>query len=228
MYANNLRRTLGASKVLCVPGFPLPMFLVGHASITSPFGQIYTRLHLRAVTHQGMLCSAVGLGAPTTTSCCQFAARRHPQHRLLRISITPASLPAQSTAQPLASSIAEMPALHPNLLTSSIVVGLSLVVSAAMLKAWRIQHTPLLHGITSPFMQEALGRCPTAHAAYSVNPLLANRHVETILASQLRREPGVRYIREMLRMQDGGTVTVDTEDSPEAHVCKWQLLLLLL
>ena len=109
-------------------------------------------------------------------------------------------------------------ALQPaSLLTvASVVVGLAF--STAMLKAWRVQHTPLLHGVSSPFMQEALARCPTAQAAYSVNALLTNRHVETIAASQLRREPGVRYIRETLRMNDGGTVTVDTEDSPEAQV----------
>lgn len=106
-----------------------------------------------------------------------------------------------------------MPALP--LTVASLVVGLA--VSASMLKAWRYHLTPQLHGVSSPFMQQALARCPTAQAPYSVNAVLANRHVETILASQLRSKPGVRYLREMLSTDDGGTITIDTEDSPAAQ-----------
>lgn len=110
-----------------------------------------------------------------------------------------------------------MPATSPSQLaaTASLVVGVA--VAATMLNSWRLSHKPILHGISSNFLQEVLARCPIVHSEYHVHPLLANRHVETIVAAKLRRSPNVEYTRETLRMDDGGTVTVDTEDSDQAR-----------
>ncbi len=129
----------------------------------------------------------------------------HHKHRIQPIT-TKASFVATTGGMPGTSQLAT---------TASLVLGVAL--AATMLNSWRLSHKPILHGITSNFFEEVLARCPTAHSEYHVHPLLANRHVETILAAKLRRSPGVEYTRETLRMADGGTVTVDTEDSDQAR-----------
>jgi len=57
-----------------------------------------------------------------------------------------------------------------------------------------------------------LAECPSLTQPYKVAPWLTNPHVETIFAALLRRTPAVKYERELLRMEDGGTVAVDWLD----------------
>lgn len=57
-----------------------------------------------------------------------------------------------------------------------------------------------------------LAECPSLTQPYKVAPWLTNPHVETIFAALFRRTPAVKYERELLRMEDGGTVAVDWLD----------------
>lgn len=109
--------------------------------------------------------------------------------------------------------------------------GLLRVVSNAL------SRTPKLQWQRTPFNQAVLSRCPGLKSYYRVPALLANRHVETILAATLLRQaPVVTYSRcsvpcccgpssllhllsplhavhrKQLNLPDGGTVALDWEN----------------
>lgn len=67
------------------------------------------------------------------------------------------------------------------------------------------------------FNREVLGRCGTILSVYRRFWGIWNEHVETIWGSWFRRDPGVKYVRELLPRPDGGTVAIDyfdPEDKP--------------
>jgi predicted alpha/beta-fold hydrolase len=67
-------------------------------------------------------------------------------------------------------------------------------------------------------VQAILAECPSLTQPYKVAPWLTNPHVETIFAALFRRTPAVKYERELLRMEDGGTVAVDWLDGDVVQV----------
>jgi predicted alpha/beta-fold hydrolase len=70
----------------------------------------------------------------------------------------------------------------------------------------------------SGFNDSILSQCPTLLEVYNAFPFLTNGHVETIFAAFFRRNPGVKYSRRCLIMDDGGTVTLDFEHLTEEEV----------
>ncbi len=77
---------------------------------------------------------------------------------------------------------------------------------------------PELHYAKSRFNKDILARCPSLTAVYRTCPLLTNGHVETIFAAVFRKDPGVRYYRRCVIMQDGAAVALDFELLPPEQV----------
>jgi len=54
-----------------------------------------------------------------------------------------------------------------------------------------------------------MSKLTTLGRPYRHFPFMGNRHVETIFASVFRSMPEIKFRRECLRMEDGGTVALD-------------------
>lgn len=109
-----------------------------------------------------------------------------------------------------ATSALSTPVIAAGALAATAVVGL-------IINGRRLSHKPLVYAQHTRFFDDVLSRCPTVHQEYHVVPMLANCHVETIVAAKMRRDPGLQYLRELLSMQDGGTVAIDYEDLPKGQ-----------
>lgn len=102
----------------------------------------------------------------------------------------------------------------PNLVGGSVLAAGAVLGAAALAMLYnsrRLSHKPVVHSQHTRFFDDILSRCTTVHKEYHVYPLLANCHVETIAASKFRRDPKLKYDRELLDRPDGGTVAVDYE-----------------
>ena len=87
---------------------------------------------------------------------------------------------------------------------------------AKLLRTWlwsRRVHAPIRVTLgDAPGNDALLAACPrfdTAVSSYDAVEVLANRHASTIVASVFRADAKVEYQREVLRMRDGGHVTLD-------------------
>ena len=66
--------------------------------------------------------------------------------------------------------------------------------------------------VSQPLTQRVLERVPELaswDAWYSHPPLLSNGHVHTLAAAKLRKTSAVRYYRDLVRTEDGGTLAID-------------------
>lgn len=132
--------------------------------------------------------------------------------------IQAALLPPNSTLATL--STAQLPPMLQNIASpASLAFTVILVV---LLSAWRTARKyskrPDFTLQRTAFNQGVLSRCPTLNSQYNTWPFLSNGHVETILASKLRRNPAVDYLRESFETPDGGTVHIDYHKLPETIV----------
>ena len=87
---------------------------------------------------------------------------------------------------------------------------------ARALRTWlwsRRVHAPIRVTLgDAPGNDALLAACPrfdTAVSSYDAVEALANRHASTIVASVFRADAKVEYQREVLRVRDGGHVTLD-------------------
>jgi hypothetical protein len=99
--------------------------------------------------------------------------------------------------------------------------AVAIVSGATALAYWdarRLSRKPDVIRQKTAFNEAVLSRCPTIHDVYEVPLFLSNGHVETIAASKLRRDLKRVYVRELLTMEDGGTVALDYEDLKSARV----------
>nr|ABK26924.1 unknown [Picea sitchensis] len=67
--------------------------------------------------------------------------------------------------------------------------------------------------------RELMSKLTTLGRPYRHFPFMGNRHVETIFASFFRSLPVIKFRRECLRMEDGGTVALDCPLSGAVSLC---------
>ncbi len=85
------------------------------------------------------------------------------------------------------------------------------IVALLAEKLWRARRVSLpvvTHG-NSPLTRALLDACAHFRAPYDAVEALSHRHASTIVASLGRQNLAVEYQREVLRMKDGGHVTLD-------------------
>ena len=85
------------------------------------------------------------------------------------------------------------------------------VITSLAERLWSKRHsTPLtITHADTPSNRALLAACPHFHGDYDAVDALRNRHACTIATSLLRQNLAVEYQREVLRMRDGGHVTLD-------------------
>jgi predicted alpha/beta-fold hydrolase len=85
------------------------------------------------------------------------------------------------------------------------------VLTSLAERLWSKRHsTPLtITHADTPSNRALLAACPHFHGDYDAVDALRNRHASTIATSLLRQNLAVEYQREVLRMRDGGHVTLD-------------------
>jgi len=63
----------------------------------------------------------------------------------------------------------------------------------------------------TPFNLKLIEKLPILQEVYERIPWLWNGHVETIFASQTRKNPNLEYNRRLVELEDGGVVALDFE-----------------
>lgn len=99
------------------------------------------------------------------------------------------------------------------------VVGLGLLVAATATAAnihsrqhaMRHGSKPRLLYQETPFNLKLIEKLPILQEVYERIPWLWNGHVETIFASQTRKNPNLEYNRRLVELEDGGVVALDFE-----------------
>ena len=85
------------------------------------------------------------------------------------------------------------------------------VVARLAERLWRARHQSPLDVTHAPTPGNAalMASCPRFSEPYDAVDLLRNRHACTIAVSLFRQNVDIEYQREVLRMPDGGHVTLD-------------------
>ena len=119
----------------------------------------------------------------------------------------PASALAPGVAAALGPAVGCILDALPSIVTA--VIGGVVLTLAEKLWARRTVTQPAVTHAGTPFTKAVLEACPHFTSGYDAVDLLHNRNASTILASVCRQNLDVRYQREVLRMADGGHVTLD-------------------
>eukprot|EP00242_Pyramimonas_sp_CCMP2087_P002582 CAMPEP_0198228596 /NCGR_PEP_ID=MMETSP1445-20131203/113677_1 /TAXON_ID=36898 /ORGANISM="Pyramimonas sp., Strain CCMP2087" /LENGTH=514 /DNA_ID=CAMNT_0043909001 /DNA_START=303 /DNA_END=1847 /DNA_ORIENTATION=+ len=107
------------------------------------------------------------------------------------------------SAAALGAAVGSWPSLALSMAT--VTAFLSAVISARLKR-----RNPTLSMTNTPFNDQMLAQCPSLLRPYNPVPMLGtNGHVETILASLYRNKPHIKYYREVIRMPDSGSVSLD-------------------
>mmetsp|Transcript_35862 Transcript_35862/g.91647 ORF Transcript_35862/g.91647 Transcript_35862/m.91647 type:complete len:652 (-) Transcript_35862:188-2143(-) len=97
-------------------------------------------------------------------------------------------------------------------------VGIGALAGAAFMALRRRRgQDPEVYMAPTEGNKAILNECPSLTSAYKVSPWLRNPHVETIFAALFRRSPKVEFTRDLLSMEDGGTVAVDWLSGPTVN-----------
>ena len=135
--------------------------------------------------------------------------------------VPPSSPPSSSSSDPPIVSSADPDQSAVGCLFDRLPLGAFLArllgpLVAKLLRTWlwsRRVHAPIRVTLgDAPGNDALLAACPRFDAAassYDAVEALANRHASTIVASVFRADAKVEYQREVLRMRDGGHVTLD-------------------